>query len=129
MTREDLRSKWGNLRATLAEFGPPSSSALCSRFLADLEELWASQDDAELTLDEAAEVSGYSTDHLRRLVRTGRLSAHRVGRRLFFKAGDLPRKPLPVDRVPERKYDPIADARQVTDRRNRGGSHGTQEVA
>jgi hypothetical protein len=46
----------------------------------------------------------------------GRLPARRDGRRLFFRAGDLPRKTSVVDVRPLRAYDPIADARRVATR-------------
>ena len=129
MTRNELRDKWTDLATTLRQFGPQGQGALCLQVLADLEEYWRGEDDARLTLAEAAATSGYSADHLRRLVRDNRLSAQRVGRRLFFRGGDLPKKPVPIDTQPDGPYDPIADARQVADRRNRGGNHGTQEVA
>lgn len=60
---------------------------------AALEEALASEGDVALTLNEAAEESGYSAEHLGRLVRdgkipnAGRLGAPRIACR------DLPRKP------------------------------------
>jgi len=73
------------------------------------------EDDVELSLSEAATESGYSSDHLRRLHRKGRLLAYRKGRSLFFRWGDLPRKPT----TPRfSRYDPVADARRVTGQRH-----------
>ncbi len=69
------------------------------------------EDDAELSLSEAAAESGYSSDHLRRLHRLGKLPAYRKGRNLFFRSGDLPRKPTAPRLTP---YDPVTDARRVT---------------
>jgi hypothetical protein len=77
-----------------------------------------------LSLHEAAAESGYSCDHLRRLVRLGRLPAHRRGRFLLFRTGDLPRKPAMVDGESPRAYDARADARRVATRRHEGGTHG-----
>ena len=87
------------------------------------------RDQELVTLSEAARISNYSPDHLRRLHRQGRLTAMRKGRRLFFRVGDLPRKPTLVDDQPRGEYDPSAHARQVAIRRPHGGSHDTQEAA
>jgi hypothetical protein len=65
---------------------------LCEEILADLEQLDAAGEEA-LTLVEAAKESGYSADHLGRLVRAGdienvgRAHAPKIRRR------NLPRKP------------------------------------
>ena len=87
------------------------------------------QDEELVTLSEAARISHFSSDHLRRLHRQGKLTAMRKGRRLFFRVGDLPRKPTLVDDQPRGEYDPSAHARQVAIRRPHGGSHDTQEAA
>jgi hypothetical protein len=51
------------------------------------------QDDVLLTIGEAAALSGYSQDHLRKLLRTGRVkNSGRKGKPLI-RAADLPRKP------------------------------------
>src|SRR5205085_1614633 len=130
MTREALKSRWTVRRNELRETDAWVSGAkLCDQLLADLERLWTEEDSTELTLMEAARASGYSADHLRRLVRLGRLPASHRGRRLFFRSADLPRKPATVDVQPKRAYDPSAHARQVAIRRSHGGSHDTQEAA
>ena len=87
------------------------------------------RDQELVTLSEAARISNYSPDHLRRLHRQGKLTSMRKGRRLFFRVGDLPRKPTLVDDQPRGEYDPSAHARQVAIRRPHGGSHDTQEAA
>ena len=92
--------------------------------IADFGLLCQEEDDAELTLEEAAFESGYSSDHLRRLVRLGRLHAYRRGRRLFFRRADLPKKPGNVDGLRPDGYDPVADARRVATRTSPGGTHG-----
>jgi len=86
--------------------------------LADFEAVITSEDEALLGLQEAAKYSGYSTHHLRRLHHRGKLPARRDGRRLFFRAGDLPRKPARFDNKPILGYDPVADARRVATRRH-----------
>ena len=96
---------------------------------AELSAASQTQDEELVTLSEAARISHFSPDHLRRLHRQGKLTAMRKGRRLFFRVGDLPRKPTLVDGQPRREYDPSAHARQVAIRRSHGGSHDTQEAA
>ena len=92
--------------------------------LAEVDALLNSEDEALLGLRDAAARTGYSSDHLRRLHRQGKLPARRDGRRLFFRAGDLPKKPAVVDAHPFKAYDPIADARRVATRTSSGGSNG-----
>ncbi|HEV2672717.1 MAG TPA: helix-turn-helix domain-containing protein [Gemmatimonadales bacterium] len=131
MRDPQLLAKWEARAAEYEQLGVSVNGAsLCRAVLADLERLWSEEDSTELTLQQAAEASGYSSDHLRRLVRTGRVPAQRRGRRLFFRAADLPQKPATVDAVPRRAYDPNAHARQVAIRRSHGGRcHDTQEAA
>ena len=122
MTREDFVTRWRVLRDVLVRLDAHVSGAkLCDEVLADVEALLNSEDEALLDLQEAATRSGYSTDHLRRLHRMARLPARRDGRRLFFRAGDLPKKPSAFDTEPVRAYDPVTDARQVAARRAQHG--------
>ena len=119
MTRHDFMTKWRARRDELARLGAQVDGAmLCDEVLAEVEALLNSEDEALLGLQDAAAHSGYSSDHLRRLHCLGKLSARRDGRRLFFRAGDLPKKPSVVDVRPLRAYDPHADARRVATRHN-----------
>ena len=113
MTRHEFITRWRARRDELARLGAQVDGAkFCDEVLADVEAMLTSEDEALLGLREAAVRSGYSADHLRRLHRLGKLPARRDGRRLFFRAGDLPRKL--VDEAHLRQaYDPVADARQV----------------
>ncbi len=125
MNREDFVRRWRVRREELARLGAHVDGAkLCDEVLADFEAVITAQDEALLGLQDAAARSGYSTDHLRRLHRLGKLPARRDGRRLFFRAGDLPKKLTVVDGQPLRTYDPIADARRVATRTSPGGSNG-----
>ena len=125
MTRDDFSTRWRARRDELARLGAHVEGAkLCDEVLADFEAVTAAEDESLLSLQDAAARSGYSTDHLRRLHRLGKLPARRDGRRLFFRAGDLPKKPAVVDVRPLRAYDPIADARRVATRTSRGGTDG-----
>jgi hypothetical protein len=123
--REDFTTRWRARREELARLGAQvDGSKLCDEVLADFEAVISAEDEALLGLQDAAARSGYSSDHLRRLHRLGKLPARRDGRRLFFRAGDLPRKATVVDAHPVRAYDPIADARRVATRTSSGGSNG-----
>ena len=125
MTRHDFITRWRARRDELARLGAHVEGAkLCDEVLADVEALLSSEGEALLGLQDAAARSGYSSDHLRRLHRLGKLSARRDGRRLFFRAGDLPKKPNVVDVRPLRAYDPRADARRVATRTSLGGTDG-----
>jgi len=118
-------TKWRARRDELARLGAQVDGAmLCDEVLAEVEGLLNSEDEALLGLQDAAAHSGYSSDHLRRLHRLGKLPARRDGRRLFFRAGDLPKKPNVVDVRPLRAYDPHADARRVATRTSLGGTDG-----
>ena len=81
------------------------------------------QADELLTLIDAARRSGYSPDHLGRLVRNGKLANRGRPHAPKIRAGDLPRRSRRVAETPSEAYDPIADARSLMSRRN-GGAHG-----
>ena len=125
MTRHEFITRWRARRDEFARLGAQVDGArFCDELLADVEAMLTSEGEALLGLHDAAARSGYSSDHLRRLHRLGKLPARRDGRRLFFRAGDLPNKPNVVDVRPIRAYDPIADARRVATRTSSGGSNG-----
>jgi hypothetical protein len=75
---------------------------LVTDFVADLEQLFRSQDADALTLAEAADVSGFSLDHIGRLVRQGKIPNIGEKHRPRIRRGDLPRKPgpLPIESEP-----------------------------
>jgi hypothetical protein len=75
-------------------------AALADEILSDLHQVTRSRALEAVTLKEASALSGYSVDHLQRLVATGQLE--NVGRkgRPRIRRGDLPSKPghhLPPD--------------------------------
>jgi len=80
------------------------------RAAADLDAALAREQDALLSLEQAAQESGYSADHLRHLVadgtvpNAGRRGAPRVRR------GDLPTRP---GKARSSTYDPDADAVRI----------------
>ncbi len=105
------QDEWTKLDASV------KAAPLIGEMLADLEALGKASDD-ELNLTDAARVSGYSPDHLSRLVRDGKLSNY--GRR---GAPRVKRSELPVrssNRVAanaRNAYDVSADVRSLGTRR------------
>ena len=72
---DDLRTKWRARRDEFARFRVTVDGAtLCDELLEDLDDAIRANDDELLTLGEAARLSGYSADHLGRLVREGKLA-------------------------------------------------------
>jgi len=129
MSRDEIRTKWSELRDNWTRLGVSvAGAAVAGEILADLEMLWQSENEAQLDLAGAAALTGYSAEHLRRMVRQGRVKSHRIGRRLFFRTVDLPMRPR-VDSSAAESYDPIADARQVAAQRTLGGTYGKQTAA
>jgi hypothetical protein len=124
MSESEFQAKWEAKRNEFEQLGAQVNGAvLCREILSDWELVRTARDECLLSLAEAAAYSGYSSDHLRRLVREGKLvPAARRGRRLFFRAADLPKKPVVVDAALRTLYDASAHARQVANRRSHGGS-------
>jgi hypothetical protein len=100
MTREEFRAKWSARRVDWEKLGVLLSAAkLCEEFIADFEGVLTSQDEAVVNTNEAAVMTGYSRERLLGLFKQGKLRGHRKGKCVFFRAGDLPRKPMGVRRV------------------------------
>lgn len=88
-----LRARWQARRDEFARFDATVHGArLCDEILADLDTALRAIGGELLTLHEAAAMSGYSADHLGRLVRAGKLlNAGRVNAPRIRRS-DLPRK-------------------------------------
>jgi len=111
----EIRDKAAELRDS---FGDDARARALEWAAALVEHALAMRADERLTLDEASLRSGYSADHLARLIRAGRLA--NAGRRGAprVRAGDLPvRTPRAVVADRPSAYDPIADARAIGSRR------------
>jgi hypothetical protein len=94
MTREEFRAKWSARRAEWEKLGVFLSAAkVCEELIADFENVLTSQDEAVVNTNEAAVMTGYSRERLLGLYRQGKLRGHKKGKHVFFRAGDLPRKP------------------------------------
>ena len=93
MSTGDLSEKWRGHAETLRAFGATSQAEAVEQCAADLERALAADNDELLTRGQAARISGYSADHLGRLVRQGSLPNMGRARAPRFRRGDLPRKP------------------------------------
>jgi hypothetical protein len=112
----ELPARW---RARAEEYRrySPSAANAWEEAAIELEHGLGAEAARVLTLREAADRSGYTSDHLRRLIRHGQLP--NVGRKGAprVRLGDLPIKPRQFDERSDAGYDPVADARRVTARR------------
>lgn len=110
-----IRAKAAELRDS---FGDEARARALERAASLLEGATREHADERLTLAQAALRSGYSAEHLARLVRHGRLpNAGRSGA-ARIRAGDLPVRPRRAVAGPRpRAYDPVADARAIAGRR------------
>lgn len=101
----NLVELWGQRIEVLQFFSPAAVNAI-SQCVEDLEELVSSHREELLTLSQAAQETGYSVDHLGRLVREGEITNHgqlgapRVQRvDLPYKAGYSENRP--ADELPK----------------------------
>ncbi len=117
---------WSKRRDEFKKLGVSvNGAAICDQILADLNHLEQDQRNLVLSLREASERSGYSGEHLARMVRQGKLP--NAGRKHSPKVrlGDLPRRPPTLRTKPSTSYDPDADARSLRSRLGESiyGSH------
>jgi len=113
-----LATSWREEAERLRTLEANGQAAALEQAAAELEAaaaVWASK---RLTITEAAAESGYSEEHLRRLVRGGELPAHRNGgpkSRLYIRRGELPTKRHRDGREDPDSvaYDPVEDARDI----------------
>jgi hypothetical protein len=101
-----LPAAWRAEADRLERFAPPAALAFRDAAL-QLEQALRSAESEELTLAEAALASGFSAEHLRKLVASG--TVPNAGRRGAprIRRGDLPKKASPAISA---GYDPNADA-------------------
>jgi len=116
-----LRAKWSARQYEWRELRVQvDGAAVAAEILADIDAIETSVADELLPLAAAARESGYSCDHLARLIRNG--SIPNAGRRSAprIRRGDLPRKARRIEGERQSTYDPQTDARDLVSRRNGG---------
>lgn len=103
MSRAEFLARWRQRRDDYDRLSASvKARALIDQLLGELESLFADEEEHALTLTEAARESGYSQDHLARLVREGTIPNAGRSRAPRIRRKDLPRKAssLPVRRRP-----------------------------
>lgn len=117
MTRNELHDRWLVQRETFSRTDAyVSGSKIIDTFLADLAAIEQAEADRVLTLRQAATQTGYSVDHLARLVRQGRIpnaGRHSAPR---IRVGDLPQR-RQFARTRPGSYDVMTDARSLRTQR------------
>src|SRR5437870_923035 len=107
MERADLLLRWRQEADLYEKRGLKELAAIARSFAADLEAWTKKYNEEELTLDQAAKESGFTKDHLFRLIHDGKLKNVGEPRSPRLHRENLPRKPgyrlLPDP-------DPIGDA-------------------
>lgn len=94
MTREEVYQAWEIRAEEFARLKAHVDGAtLIRQLLADLDAVARDENEDTLTLEDAARVTGYSADHLGRLIRDGKLRNHGRRHRPRVRRGDLPQKP------------------------------------
>lgn len=123
-----LRTTWRARREEFARFRAIVDGAtLCDALLADLEFTLAARDDEALTLRDAAALSGYTADHLARLIRQGRLPNAGRKRAPLVRRRDIPLKANGTSRQADAdSYNVASDARSLVRRLRIGGGDGTK---
>lgn len=115
---KEVNERWVARRDEFQRLGVSVDGAsLCDEAIADLERLGQERDGKELTLSAAAAVSGYSREHLARLIRSGKLA--NAGRKHSprIRSADLPIRPGAIAATHRPSYDPSTDARSLRVRR------------
>lgn len=127
-----LRETVGLFRMMRAEYARVSASVdgakVMDLVLRELEHANASVAAQALSLADAARESGYSVEHLSRMIRNGTIpNAGRKGKPLV-RVGDLPKRPgAGLTESGPKRYDPGTDARTLTGRK--GGRNAQTEAA
>lgn len=105
----DVIERWRGRQAEFARWGAQVDGArLLGELLADLEAVEHS--DTPVSLSVAAARSGYSADHLSRLIRSGKITDHGRKHAPRVRLSECPTKPRLAVWGPK-AYDPGADAR------------------
>jgi hypothetical protein len=89
----DLPDLWRREAGLYRRDGVDSLARMAERHAAELDAALRAGGEALLSAREAAEVSGYSADHLHRLVKVGRLTDYGRAHAPRYRSADLPLKP------------------------------------
>jgi hypothetical protein len=119
---DELLARWRAEAELLRRYGHAATAAACELHAREVAAVLSAVGAEQLTLSEAAAESGFSEEHLGRLVREGKLP--NVGRRGAprIRRADLPLKVREQVRrqlasTDNTSYDPVTDARSLLSRR------------
>lgn len=114
MRRTELEEKWELKAAELRSLSASvDGAAMCQLFIADLHALAAENEDAWVSIAEAAALSGYSQQHIRRLIHSRQLEVDGEGKRRRVRLNSLPRKPSLLPTVKRELHVIAATAEQA----------------
>jgi hypothetical protein len=112
MTRDELRALWAAKRELFGRIRAyVEGSRIIDEFLADMARVERDEQGTLVSLSDAAALSGYSVEHMGRLVRRGDLRNYGRKGAPRVRVGDLP--PRKVAAIRPRSYDVNADARTL----------------
>lgn len=83
----------GRRAADMETVGGPAVGAVARVLLGEMEKFLAARDAELLTLDQAEKESGYSYDHLRKMIAAGTLPNHGRKGKPLVRRSELPKKP------------------------------------
>ena len=113
---EELVTRWARRRTELATLHAlVDGAALIDQFLADLGTI--NSNETPVSLAEASRKTGYTPDHLSRLIRTGRLVSYGRRNAPQVRVSECPRKLSRLANSTGGGYDPNTDARSLRVRR------------
>jgi hypothetical protein len=112
----ELVASWISTAITLEQYGASSTAVILRRCAEDVERASQQNDDRLVGLREAADLTGYSADHLGRLVSKGQIANRGRKGKPLVREGDLPRRVSRLDSRTKTKYDAATDARALRSR-------------
>lgn len=107
---EALASQWRAVAAEMRRYGAETPATTLLQAAAELDAALAEERAAVLTLAEAAELSGYSTDHLARMIRDGKIPNAGRPNAPRIRRSDVPRK---AGALPPARPAPMLSATQI----------------
>ena len=110
----DLPAQWRDRAQFLSNYGDPNSARLWQIAAAELEQALRALGEESLTLVEAAQLCGYTPEHLGSLVRKGEIP--NLGRKNAprIRRSDLPTKQATKPGRPPKKHKAAAEAEDIT---------------
>lgn len=112
----ELSAKWKDIATLLERFSASAQAAAIRQCAVELDVAIREEEDRLLSLSDASDLSGYSRDHLSRMIRAGVLpNAGRKGKPLV-RLRDVPVRPKKLHPSTTKRYDPALDALALASR-------------